>query len=71
MGESLAGELVRRAGCHNRPSRVTGLNDEHFTSGLPTAWGHTMDGRYIMAVYEELDPIVILPVTAYEVPEPR
>ena len=41
------------------------------SSGLPAAWGHTMDGRYILAVYEELDQVVILPVTAYEVREPR
>ena len=41
------------------------------SSGLPAAWGHASDGRYIMAVYEELDPLTILPVTAYEVPEPR
>ena len=41
------------------------------SSGLPAAWGYTPDGRYIVAVYEELDEITILPVTAYEVPEPR
>jgi len=27
--------------------------------------------RYIVAVYEELDKVTILPVTAYEVSEPR
>jgi len=32
--------------------------------------GYTADGRYVMAVYEELDEVTILPVTAYEVPEP-
>lgn len=41
------------------------------SSGLPAAWGHTRDGRYIIVVYEELDPVTVLPVTAYEVPEPR
>jgi len=41
------------------------------SSGLPAAWGYTADGRYIMAVYEELDEVTLLPVTAYEVPEPR
>ncbi len=40
-------------------------------SGLPVAWGYTMDGRYIMAVYEILDELTILPVTAYGVPEPK
>ena len=41
------------------------------SSGLPAAWGYTPDGRYVMAVYEELDDMTILPVTAYEAPEPR
>ena len=41
------------------------------SSGLPAAWGYTRDGRYAMAVYEELDDLTVLPVTAYEVPEPR
>jgi len=40
-------------------------------SGLPVVWGYTKDGRYIMAVFEELDEVTIVPVTAYEVPEPR
>ena len=41
------------------------------SSGLSAAWGYTEDGRYIMVVYEELEDITILPVTAYEVPEPH
>lgn len=41
------------------------------SSGLPACWGYTLDGRYIMTVYEELDQTTVLPVTAYEVPEPR
>ncbi len=41
------------------------------SSGLPAAWGYTTDGRYIIAVYEELDQVDILPVTAYEVREPH
>lgn len=40
------------------------------STGLPAAWGYTADGRYLMAVYEEIDEFTILPVTAYEVPEP-
>jgi hypothetical protein len=40
-------------------------------SGLPAAWGYTQDGRYVMVVYDELDDTTVLPVTAYEVPEPR
>jgi hypothetical protein len=41
------------------------------SSNLPAAWGYTVDGRYIIAIYEEIDEVTILPVTAYEVPEPR
>lgn len=40
------------------------------SSNLPAVWGYTPDGRYIIAVYEELDEITILPVTAYEASEP-
>lgn len=41
------------------------------SSELPAVWGYTEDGRYLIVVYEELDEMTILPVTAYEVPEPR
>lgn len=41
------------------------------SSDRPAAWGYTDDGRYMMAVFEELDDFTILPVTAYEVPEPN
>lgn len=41
------------------------------SSNLPAVRGFTPDGRYIMAVYEELDEVTLLPVTAYEVREPR
>lgn len=40
------------------------------SSGLPAVWGYTDDGRYVIAIYEEIDADTILPVTAYEVPEP-
>jgi hypothetical protein len=41
------------------------------SSDLPAAWGYTTDGRYIVAVYEMLDVTTIIPVTAFEVPEPH
>ena len=37
------------------------------SSGLPAAWGYTPDGRFIIIVYDELDELTLLPVTAYEV----
>ena len=40
-------------------------------SGLPAAWGHTPDGRYLLAVFEEIDDVTLLPTTAYIVLEPR
>jgi hypothetical protein len=40
------------------------------TSGRPCVFGHVLDGRFIVVVYEEIDSDTVLPVTAYEVPEP-
>jgi hypothetical protein len=40
------------------------------SSGLPCAFGWALDGRYIIVVYEVVDPDTIYPVTAYEVAEP-
>lgn len=44
--------------------------DTSDSSGRPVAFGYTSDGRFVMAVYEMLDEITVLPVTAYEVEEP-
>ena len=41
------------------------------SSGSPAAFGYIEDGRYIIAVFDFLDDMTILPITAYEVPEPR
>jgi hypothetical protein len=41
------------------------------SSELPAAFGYTEDGRYIIAIYDFVDDVTVLPVTAYEVPEPR
>lgn len=40
------------------------------STGLPCAWGETIDGRFILCIYEDIDGITLLPVTAYEVPRP-
>ena len=45
--------------------------DQSESSGNPAAFGYTRDGRFIIAVFEYLDETTLLPVTAYEVPEPR
>jgi uncharacterized DUF497 family protein len=43
------------------------------SSGRPIAFGNTGAGRYIAVVFELqslADPLVIRPITAYDVPEP-
>ena len=39
------------------------------STGFPSIWGYTPDGRYIIVVYEEVAENTIRPITAYEVPE--
>jgi uncharacterized DUF497 family protein len=44
------------------------------SSGRPIAFGSTHTGRFIAVVFEVLnlsDPIVVRPITAYDVPEPK
>jgi hypothetical protein len=43
---------------------------QSWSSGLPAAWGCTLDGRFIIVMYEQLDELTLIPVTAYEVAEP-
>lgn len=43
------------------------------SSGGPIAFGSTDRGRFVVVVFEVLnqaDPLVIRPITAYDVPEP-
>lgn len=43
------------------------------SSGRPIAFGTTDTGRFIAVVFEVLniaDPLIIRPITSYEVPEP-
>ena len=43
-------------------------------SGRPIAFGNTDTGRFIAIVFDVLnpaDPLVIRPITAYDVPEPK
>jgi uncharacterized DUF497 family protein len=44
------------------------------SSGRPVAFGTTNTGRFIVVVFEVLnvaDPLVVRPITAYDVPEPK
>lgn len=40
------------------------------STGRPCAWGYTLEGVYIIVVYDRIDQDTIRMVTAYEVPEP-
>ena len=43
------------------------------SSGRPLAFGSTVTGRFVVVVFEVLnpaDPLIIRPITAYDVPEP-
>jgi hypothetical protein len=37
------------------------------SSGRPCCWGETADGRQLFCVYDYLDDMTIIPVTAYQV----
>jgi hypothetical protein len=39
------------------------------STGLPVAFGHLLDGRFVIVVYRWVDRFTVQPVTAYEVPE--
>ena len=41
--------------------------DRSHSSGRPIAFGETSTGKYLACVYELLDDMTVLPVTAYEV----
>lgn len=47
---------------------VTGTSS---ATGRPCVWGYTLEGIYIIVVYDEIDEDTIRVVTAYEVPERR
>jgi uncharacterized DUF497 family protein len=40
------------------------------STGRPCCFGITPGGDFIIVVYDQIDDDTILPVTAYEVPEP-
>ena len=37
------------------------------SSGRPVRFGSTPDGRYIAVVFEWIDDVTVMPVTAYEI----
>jgi hypothetical protein len=50
--------------------RIVNFPDRRGTSrssGRRCCWGQTMDGRLLICIYEKLDELTVLPVTAYAV----
>jgi len=48
-------------------------HDVSGSTGRPVAFGTTTTGRFIAVVYDVLnldDPLIVRPITAYDVPEP-
>ena len=41
------------------------------STGRPCVWGYTLEGIYIIVIFEEIDEDTLRVVTAYEVPESR
>ena len=39
---------------------------ESRSSNRPCCWGDTANGRYLFCVFEKLDEMTILPITAYD-----
>lgn len=39
------------------------------STGHPVCWGETAEGRRLFCVYDHLDDMTIIPVTAYDVSE--
>jgi uncharacterized DUF497 family protein len=39
---------------------------ESRSTGRPCCWGETADGRLLFCVFEKIDQVTILPVTAFE-----
>lgn len=39
------------------------------STGRPCVFGYTPDGEFIIVVYEWVDEVTLLPITAYEVDE--
>lgn len=48
-----------------------GDSDISRSSGRPIVFGDTSRGRHLMVVYEEIEPDMAYPITAYDVPRRR
>ena len=46
-------------------------SDTSRSSGRPVVFGDTSTGRHLMVVYEEVEPDMVYPITAYDVPRRR
>jgi hypothetical protein len=64
--EHLAQHDVSREDFENAVCEPMTLEHSH-SSGFPACRGFALDGRLLFCVYEQLDDLTLLPVTAYEV----
>ena len=67
----VAGRVVPGSIHKEGPTTTFDVSD---SSGHPIAFGSTGTGRFIAVVFDVLnlaDPLIIRPITAYDVPEPR
>jgi hypothetical protein len=51
--------------------RTTHMRGQSRSTLRPCCWGETLDSRYLLCIYEYIDDVLILPITAYEVRRPR
>jgi hypothetical protein len=65
MVEHLAEHGVSREDFEEAVSNPTRVGVSR-SSGRPCCWGDAVDGRHLFCVYEFLDDMTIIPVTAYE-----
>lgn len=62
-GHGVSPEDFERIVCHSKVRGHSRSSDD------PAAWGYTDDGRYVITIYELIDELTVLPVTAYEIEE--
>ena len=66
-GEFMAAFKLEDATSHVEIVSFPDRRGKSRSSGSPCCWGETPDGRYLFCVYEQLDPMTIILVTAFEV----
>ncbi|HEX8324171.1 MAG TPA: hypothetical protein VF595_09680 [Tepidisphaeraceae bacterium] len=66
IAEHIALHGLTRADVENAVCNAT-TEEESDSTGRPVLFGFAIDGRKIAVVYEVVDRITVIPITAYEV----